>query len=45
MERWWNDPDRGKPKYSYKNLSHCYVGQKAEFLNIIAGGIMVTIDF
>jgi hypothetical protein len=24
MEHWWNDADRGKPKYSEKNLSHCH---------------------
>jgi hypothetical protein len=45
MERWWNGPDRGKPKYSYKNLSHCCEGQKAEFLNNTAGGVKVKVDF
>jgi hypothetical protein len=24
MEQWWSDTDRGKPKYSEKNLSHCH---------------------
>jgi len=24
MERWWNDIDWGKPKYSEKNMSQCY---------------------
>jgi len=24
MEHWWNDDDRGKPKYSAKNLSQCH---------------------
>jgi hypothetical protein len=24
MEHWWNDTDRGKPKYREKNLSHCH---------------------
>jgi hypothetical protein len=24
MEYWWNDNDRGKLKYSKKNLSHCH---------------------
>jgi hypothetical protein len=23
MEHWWNDTDRGKPKYLEKNLSQC----------------------
>jgi hypothetical protein len=23
-EHWWNDTDRGKPKYVEKNLSQCY---------------------
>ena len=21
---WWNDTDKGKPKYSYRNPSQCY---------------------
>jgi hypothetical protein len=25
MERQWNETDRGKPKYSGKNLSQCHV--------------------
>jgi hypothetical protein len=24
MERWWLDTDKGKPKYSEENLSHCH---------------------
>jgi hypothetical protein len=24
MEHWWNEIDRGKPKYSEKNLSQCH---------------------
>jgi hypothetical protein len=24
MEHWWNEIDRGKPKYSGKNLSQCH---------------------
>jgi hypothetical protein len=24
VEYWWNDTDRGKPKYLEKNLSHCH---------------------
>ena len=23
-EHWWNDTNRGKPKYLDKNLSHCH---------------------
>jgi hypothetical protein len=25
MGQWWTDTDRGKPKYSEKNLSHCHL--------------------
>jgi hypothetical protein len=28
-----------------KTLSHCCVGQKAEFVNITAGGVKGTVDF
>lgn len=24
MVHWWSDPDKRKPKYSDKNLYHCY---------------------
>jgi len=24
MNGWWNDTDRGKPKYAEKTLSHCH---------------------
>jgi hypothetical protein len=24
MEKWWNEIDRGKPKYSGNNLSQCH---------------------
>jgi hypothetical protein len=23
-EHWWNDTDRGNPKYSEENLTHCH---------------------
>jgi hypothetical protein len=26
MERWWNDNDRGNPKWLEKDLSSCYLG-------------------
>jgi hypothetical protein len=24
VEHWWNDTERGKPKYTEKNLSQCH---------------------
>ena len=31
MQYWWNDNDRGKPKYSEKTLSNChFVNHKSQ---------------
>ena len=33
MEQWWNDNDRRKPKYSYKNSSHCHCVHQKSHVN------------
>lgn len=37
MEYGWNDADRGKPKYSAKNLSPCHFVEHITDLGPIAG--------
>jgi hypothetical protein len=37
MEHMWNNRDRGKPKYSEKTLSHCYMPQYEDNTKMFLG--------
>ena len=32
VEQWWNNPDRGKPKYFEKRLSQCHRKSQMDWL-------------
>jgi hypothetical protein len=42
MEFWWNNTDRGKPKYSEKNLAQCHFVYHKSHFDILLLAVRIT---